>query len=128
MNIKDYRRLVRIIDCCFEINEMIQKIEGSKEIFINDKDYQRAIVFTLIEIGEIAKCFSDEFISETSGEFPWSAVINYRDKYVEEFVTINVDLDWTTATKDIAVITSLGIKNVMEYRALRDNPAPSRPN
>jgi uncharacterized protein with HEPN domain len=121
MTTKDYKLLVHIIDFCLEINQTIHDLEYSKDNFLKNKDYQKSIIFTIIQIGELANRFSSDFLSETSGEFPWSGLMKARDKYVNGFLTINYNLVWHTAIQDIPVIAAFCKEKISEYDLINDN-------
>ena len=69
-----------------------------KEAFLNDKRTQRAVIMSLIIIGEAATKVMDghsRFI-QAHPEVPWRGMRNMRDRMAHGYFDINLDVVWAT--------------------------------
>lgn len=72
----------------------------SREQFDKDEDAFQIICFNILQIGELAKNFSQDFI-KTYSKVPWQQIKGMRDKVAHGYGTIDVDKVWFTAVEDI---------------------------
>ncbi|MDP2416894.1 MAG: DUF86 domain-containing protein [Hydrogenophaga sp.] len=74
-------------------------VEGlSKDDFLADKRTQRAVIMSLIIIGEAATKVMDgypEFI-QAHAEVPWRSMRNMRNRMAHGYFDINLDVVWET--------------------------------
>ncbi len=98
LTIKEKGLLLAIIKHCNKINE---KIVGLKqEQFNRDDDVVQIICFNILNIGELAKHFDDEFINQYN-EVPWDKIKGMRDRVAHGYDTIDLDRVWNTVLYDI---------------------------
>ena len=98
LNKKDKKILEFIIRHCLNIEEDISNI--SEEYFYKDRKTQNSICFDIIQIGELAKSLSNEFIVKYS-KMPWKDIKGMRDWVVHGYQTIKLSLIYNTAVNDI---------------------------
>jgi uncharacterized protein with HEPN domain len=69
-----------------------------KEGFLSDKRTQRAVVMSLIVIGEAATKVMDRYAPFTEGhaEVPWRSMRGMRNRIAHGYFDINLDLVWDT--------------------------------
>jgi uncharacterized protein with HEPN domain len=69
-----------------------------KEGFLSDKRTQRAVVMSLIVIGEAATKVMDRYATFTEGhaEVPWRSMRGMRNRIAHGYFDINLDLVWDT--------------------------------
>lgn len=112
LGIKDKRIVELIIKHCLNIEEDVLNV--AEDCFNNDRKTQNSICFDILQIGELAKSLSDEFIVNYSS-MPWKDIKGMRDWVVHGYQTIKMSRVWRTAVEDI--------KPLREYceEILRDN-------
>ena len=69
-----------------------------KEEFLNDKRTQRAVVMSLIVIGEAATKVMDRYaaFTERHAQVPWRSMRGMRNRIAHGYFDINLDLVWDT--------------------------------
>ena len=90
--------LLYIIDYCKSIEEKTEN--ATSESLYLDLDTTEIICFNLLQIGELAKNLSNDFINDYN-EVPWKSIKGMRDKVAHEYGTIDLDQVWNAATNDI---------------------------
>ena len=95
---KEKGLLQGIIKHCNKINEKMSNL--TKEQFDTDEDLIIIICFSIMQIGELAKNFSDDFITKYSA-LPWKQIKGMRDKVAHGYGTIDLDKVWDTALVNI---------------------------
>ena len=98
LSVKETGLLLNIIKHCEKINEKMNGL--TKEQLIADEDVLQIICFNILQIGELAKNFSPQFIATYNG-VPWRQIKGMRDKVAHGYGTIDKDRVWSTALKDI---------------------------
>ena len=98
LNIKDRRILECIVKHCVNIEEDVSNI--SDEEFYNDRKTQNSVCFDILQIGELAKSLSDEFVL-SHNQVPWKDIKGMRDWVAHGYHTIKMSRVWNTATEDI---------------------------
>lgn len=73
MNSRDYDVLEHIRTYCQEIRETVERYGDSFEVFSQDKDYKKSVVFSILQIGELTTHLSSEFQDQHS-EIPWHEI------------------------------------------------------
>ncbi|MBA7573090.1 hypothetical protein ES708_14885 [subsurface metagenome] len=71
--------------------------------FLNDRKTQDAVVRQFEIIGEATKRISLEFRDKHS-EIPWSDMAGMRDVLIHDYIDVNFEIVWKTATEDIPII------------------------
>lgn len=101
LSIKDRGLLLQIIDYCIRIDEKIDN--SSKEEFMKNRDLQEIICFNIFQIGELAKSLSDDFVT-TNNDISWKLVKGMRDKIGHGYSSIDFEIVYETAKKDIVIL------------------------
>lgn len=112
LSIKDKGLLLLIIDYCSRINEKINT--SSKEDFMDNRDLQEIICFNIFQIGELAKSFSTNFIAEYD-KISWKSVKGMRDKIGHGYSSIDLEIVYETAKKDIIALQEY-CKKIIEIK------------
>ena len=89
--------LINIIKHCNKINEKMNGL--TKEQFDNDEDIIQIICFNILQIGELSKKLSPEFIKKYN-KAPWQQIKGMRDKVAHGYGSIDLDKVWNTALCD----------------------------
>lgn len=74
-------------------------LEGlSKNIFLEDKRTQRAVVMSLVIIGEAATKVMDEYgdFAELHPDVPWRSMRGMRNRIAHGYFDINLEIVWET--------------------------------
>ena len=71
-----------------EIKDTIQRYGDDIDIFLNDRDYQRSVSLSLIQIGELAKRLPMEFRQQNS-VIPCGDICGQRDIVVHTYGDVN---------------------------------------
>ena len=93
MNKKDEvikKKILREID---DINKFIDKI--TEEDFYKDSKTQKAVIMSLINIGELSKSFSDDFI-DSNEKIPWKKIQAMRNVAAHKYEAIDMQIVWDT--------------------------------
>ena len=98
LNVKDKRVVECIIKHCLNIEEDVLNI--TEENFYNDRKTQNSVCFDILQIGELAKSLSDDFIAKYSS-MPWKDIKGMRDWVVHGYQSIKMSRVWRTAIEDI---------------------------
>jgi len=84
-----------------EINEIdLFTANMSEADFFADSKTQKAVVMTLINIGELSKSYTDEFIS-INKNIPWKKVQAMRNVAAHRYETVNMERVWDTVKVSI---------------------------
>ena len=103
MNDRDYRIIIKMLQYCDEIDRTHVFFNHDVNLFIEpDKGfvYRNAITMPILQIGELAKNFSKDFYTKYN-KIPWREVMGMRDVFAHHYGTIDYDIVWETATKEI---------------------------
>ena len=93
---------------CKAVEESNLHFDNNKELFF-DKDqgivYRSAVSMPILQIGELAKHFSTNFIMEHT-LVPWKEIIRMRDFFAHHYENASFSQIWDTAHDDIAELKS----------------------
>ena len=98
---RDKSILMHIIEHCDRIQSSMARFGNDLDTFQNDNDLKDAVSMNLLQIGELAKKFSDEFINATRPEINWRAIIGMRNLFAHDYGAMDVERIWETAIYDI---------------------------
>lgn len=65
-----------------------------------DKMWQKAIVMSLINIGELSKAFTDDYLAAMP-QIPWKAIRGFRNIAAHQYGIIDFEDVYKTVTEDI---------------------------
>jgi uncharacterized protein with HEPN domain len=99
---EDY--LADILDAADKIAAFIKGMTESQ--FLADDKTQFAVVRGLEIIGEAAKKIPDTAKAKYP-QVPWREIAGMRDKLVHDYIGVNAQVVWKTATEDVPGIAEL---------------------
>jgi len=99
---EDY--LADILDAADKIASFIKGMTESQ--FLADDKTQFAVVRGLEIIGEAAKKIPDTARAKYP-QVPWREIAGMRDKLVHDYIGVNAQVVWKTATEDVPGIAEL---------------------
>lgn len=85
---------------CKEIKATIHRYGDDLDTFLNDRDYQRSVCLSLIQIGELAKALSLEF-RERENNIPWKQICGLRDIVVHTYGNVDFEEIFKTVHQNI---------------------------
>ena len=87
-----------------EIKDIESFIIGrSPNALLDDRMCQKAIVMSLINIGELSKSFTDKYL-EAMPEIPWKAIRGFRNIAAHQYGIIDFEDVYKTVTEDIPLL------------------------
>lgn len=87
-----------------EINDIHNFVEGmSEQQFYMDIKTQKAVVMSIINIGELSKSYSASFLSEHA-EIPWRQIQAMRNIAAHKYETMNPARIWDTIFVSLPVL------------------------
>ena len=98
LSMRERGYLLSIIKHCERIEE--KTALTTRETLGQNKDIEEIICFNLLQIGELAKGLSADFISRYS-QVPWKNIKGMRDKVAHGYGTIDLDQVWYAAANDV---------------------------
>lgn len=114
MKQRDRTILIKIMDYCTQIRDTHDYFKKDKDFFINEKDgfiYRNSISMPILQIGELAKTLSEEFLNEYSA-IPWKMIMRMRDIVAHHYGSLDYEIVWNTSISDIQGLY-LGIKEML---------------
>ena len=100
---KHVHLLQRIIHYCDEIERTVVSLGDSFEAFTGNSIYQNACAMCILQIGELASRFDDNFRTRYTA-IPWRAIKGMRNMLAHEYEKVNHEEFWTTVTDDIPML------------------------
>ncbi len=104
MSDKDISILEHIISYCEKISSSIDRFGEGMDIFVNDIDYRASVSMHILQIGELSKRLSDEYISQTVNKMNWYAIRGMRNMFAHDYGSMDLDRIWATAVEDIPAL------------------------
>lgn len=98
LNEKDKGLLLLILNHTNRITQTTINI--TYEDFINDENIKDVSLFHILQIGELVKRLSDEFLTTYNG-VPWKLIKGMRDIVVHGYETIMFEKVWQVSISDI---------------------------
>ena len=71
-----------------------------------DKMWQKAVVMSLINIGELSKAFSEDYLAAMP-QIPWKAIRGFRNIAAHQYGLIDFDDVYKTVTEDIPMLKAV---------------------
>ena len=96
-----------IISSINKIQEYI--IELDLETFLADNKTQDAVVRQFEIIGEATKRISADF-RDNHPDIPWLEMAGMRDVLIHDYIDVNFEIVWKTATENIPVVKNAILK------------------
>ena len=98
--IKNLRLLEHIVTYCRDIEATLIRCNNDFETWRIDSDFPKSTAMSLLQIGELARHFDDDFRAEYSG-MAWNEIIGLRNIIAHEYEKVDLKITWTTLKKDI---------------------------
>ena len=98
LNVIENGIMLYIVDYCKRIEE--KTIGATRATLDSDQDVLEIVCFNILQIGELAKGLSTEFLTKYN-EMPWKDIKGMRDWVAHGYGTIDLDRVWKTAVEDI---------------------------
>lgn len=76
---------------------------------LHDRMCQKAVVMSLINIGELSKTFTESYLA-TMPEIPWKAIRGFRNIAAHQYGIIDFEDVYKTVTEDIPLLKATLIK------------------
>lgn len=86
--------IIVIIKHCQKIEEKVSNI--TRDQFKDNEDLIQIVCFNILQIGELAKNFDQDFINRYN-KVPWKQIKGMRDKVAHGYDTIDKETVWETA-------------------------------
>ncbi len=99
LSAKEKGILIYIIEHCKRVEEKIAS--ATRETLNRDKDVLEIVCFNILQIGELIKKLSPEFLLRYN-KMPWKDIKGMRDRVVHGYDTIDFEEIWKAASEDIA--------------------------
>ena len=97
---RDRNCIEHMLGYCEQIAETLEIIHHDKAVFLSSHIYQNAIAMCILQIGELTKQLTSDFLVEHR-QIPWNLIAKTRDTYAHHYGSVDFDLVWETAVEDI---------------------------
>ena len=91
--------LEHMLEDAKDIEAFSKKVE-SLDAFLVDSLVKKAIIMSLLNIGELANKLPDEFVYENP-EVPWRAMVGMRNLAAHGYHILNLEIVWDTIQTSI---------------------------
>jgi uncharacterized protein with HEPN domain len=108
----------KILSYCERIAKIVYKAKKDFNVFRETDEYYAAISMFEMQIGELSKHLSRDFIENTKDLIPWRNIKDMRNMYAHEYEKMSPKDIWSTAISDIPALAKF-----CEER-LKNNDAP----
>ena len=98
LSTKEKGILIYIIEHCKRVEE--KTTGATREILDTNKDVEEIVCFNILQIGELVKKLSDEFIVKYN-KVQWKSIKGMRDRVAHGYDTLDRDQIWKAASEDI---------------------------
>lgn len=102
--LRDRQRLVKIQEYCEDIQATLFRYGNTFDKFRQDRDCQNSVAFSILQIGELAVGFTQEYRTATQDRVPWHQIRGMRNIIVHNYGSINFQILWEIATEDIPAL------------------------
>ena len=102
---RDIQILQKIQGYCDDIMFTHTEYDRNYNTFCSNPTYRNAIALCLLQIGELVKKLSDEFV-QSHTTIPWKAIRGMRNMVAHEYGHIDIPTLWNTAHKYILELKS----------------------
>ena len=112
MERSDLSRILRIFEYCCEIESTTQRYGKTFAAYTNDKDYQKSIAFSILQIGELVGGLTPEFRKRTTKSIQWNMIKGMRNFIVHGYGDIDHNTVWESVTDDIPALREFCEKEI----------------
>lgn len=97
---RDRSVIEHILMYCDQVIERITKYNMDHDKFFSVAEYRDMLSMPILQIGELTKHLSEEFI-KTHSDIPWAQIRGMRNIFAHNYLNMNLDYIWNTAVDDI---------------------------
>ena len=108
---RDLDYIERISIYCGQVAQSLSEINDSYTVFMERATYQNAVAMSILQIGELVKNLSPEFIADHK-EIPWHLIAKTRDTYAHHYGNVDFELVWDTAVNDLPPLRAFCLKQL----------------
>ena len=112
-HIRDRTCVEHILRYCEQVRGSLAEIQHDRDRFLASHTYQNAISMCVLQIGELVKRLSDDFLQEYT-YIPRSLIAKTRDNYAHHYGTVDFEMVWTTAVDDLPAVEAFCRKYLEE--------------
>lgn len=99
---RDRQILENILQYCHKIDRTVERFGNSFAAFSGDSDYADSVGMNLLQIGELAGRFSEDFVALSKAlGINWRAIKNMRNMFAHDYGAVDVERIWVTVTEDV---------------------------
>ena len=113
---RDKSILEHIVVYTVKIENSIRRFGNGFRVFLEDADFRDAVSMNILQIGELAKKLSDDYIQKTSHEMNWKAIKGMRDFFAHDYGSMDVERIWETAVNDIPALKEFCEDQIRNYQ------------
>jgi len=105
MKLEGWDFIDHMIEDCSDIIDAL-RTTPDKQSFIDNRIIQKAVTYSILNLGELMKSFSE---SERNAypEIPWRSIIGFRDRAAHGYHTLNLNIVWEIAQDIIAPLLEI---------------------
>lgn len=97
---RDLDYIAAILDHCDRIEEILKRLDYSKDRYNGDPVFQDAVKMNIFQIGELSNQISDE-LKEAVSDLPWHQMYGARNIIAYGYAKVDEDIIWDTCIHDI---------------------------
>lgn len=112
-HIRDRTCVEHILRYCEQVRGSLAEIQYDRDRFLASHTYQNAISMCILQIGELVKRLSEDFLQECK-DIPWSLIAKTRDNYAHHYGSVDFEMVWTTAVDDLPAVEAFCRKYLEE--------------
>ena len=75
-----------------------------------------AVAMSLLQIGELTKNFSDEFIEATKEQIPWKEIRGLRNIVAHGYDSLDKETIWTVANNEVSELKDFCLSKINQYK------------
>ena len=120
MNGRDKTIVLKMIAYCKEIQKTHIFFQDREEFFFDHEEgyvYRNSITMPILQIGELAKNLSDEFLKNYP-EIPWRQIKGMRDIFAHHYGSVDFKFVWHTSHEDIDELMNI-LKRAVENQRIQ---------
>ena len=100
INSRDMQILEHIVQYCYEVELTIKRFGKNQSCFEKDPIYLNAVSMPILQIGELAKHLSNDFI-KYHADIPWRAIKGMRDFFAHQYHSMDKEIIWNVAIEKV---------------------------
>ena len=99
--------LLHIYKHSSDVEDFINRFGNSIDVFKKDRAFYNSVCMSLMQISEMSRNLTEEFIETTKEQIPWGAVKGIRNWIAHEYMDLDMNVIWETATTDVPKLKKL---------------------